>query len=82
MTEIMVERVARALCINDRCDPELTAPEGGWRLWEDAARAAIEAMREPTEAMMAAVNDHYRERVGLCYGVMIDAALSPEKETV
>lgn len=58
----MVERVARAICL-DR-DPDCTDggphPVGGWldegRAWwtgyEDAARAAIEAMRDPTQMML------------------------------
>jgi len=58
----MVERVARALYENHPSD-------GGWGaiLWDEyptefrasvysAARAAIEAMREPTEAMVEAVS--------------------------
>jgi hypothetical protein len=47
MTE-MIERVARAMC-DERCD-------WGCRFvreyWITAARAAIEAMREPTDAML------------------------------
>jgi hypothetical protein len=49
----MVERVARAICEAERMNPDDKL--GGWRHWQDAARAAIEAMREPTEAMRFAV---------------------------
>lgn len=40
MTE-MIERVARAIA-------RMTADERGWEFWIPEARAAIEAMREPT----------------------------------
>lgn len=42
----MVERVARAICTARRWSPE------NWYLAKDEARAAIEAMREPTQAML------------------------------
>jgi len=61
----MVERVARALC--ERCGvlPDdmaggtwdggsYAAGEPAWTTWKDDARAAIEAMRDPTEAMVTA----------------------------
>lgn len=47
MVESMVERVARAL--EDATDANCT--------YEELARAAIEAMREPTDAMMDAAED-------------------------
>ena len=54
---IMVERVARALIERigspwryEDMDPSIK------RLWQGHARAAIAAMREPTMAMMAAVD--------------------------
>jgi len=43
----MVERVARAIAA--------AADDTDWELYRSEARAAIEAMREPTEAMLAAV---------------------------
>lgn len=46
----MVERVARAICESEKMNPDDAL--GGWIHWQDAARAAIEAMREPTEAML------------------------------
>ena len=70
-TESMIERVARAL------DP-VAWDFGAGRV--DAlkqARAAIEAMREPTDGMVEAGN-----RMGCIptYSRMIDAALSEEGE--
>ena len=56
----MVERVARAICRAGGKNPdEVMLSLGGektlmWEAFEDVARAAIEAMREPTEAMTAA----------------------------
>ncbi len=47
MMETMVERVARALCRESEI-----YPEDGWEHLESWARAAIEAMRTPTEAML------------------------------
>lgn len=48
MCESMVERVARAM--------ERYADAGPWS-YEELARAAIEAMREPTDAMLSATED-------------------------
>lgn len=45
----MIERVARAIC-----DASHDNPDPDWRAYEHLARAAIEAMREPTEAMSSA----------------------------
>jgi len=52
----MIERVARALAVEDACDPDFVDTNGRvqWTYHIGAARAAIEAMREPTEAMMRA----------------------------
>jgi hypothetical protein len=41
----MVERVARAIAYSETADPEI------WSAFVEVARAAIEAMREPTEQM-------------------------------
>ncbi|MBY3073384.1 hypothetical protein HFO71_24015 [Rhizobium laguerreae] len=66
----MIERVAKAL------SQEL-AKDG---YYVDAARAVIEAMREPTEAMVEAGEKHIR--VGRIaeekYKTMIDAALKEQ----
>lgn len=50
----MVERVARAICIGNPDFKMGTDGEGGllWEMYADQARAAIAAMREPTEAMI------------------------------
>lgn len=48
MAESMVERVARAIC---RAHGKWIEDDS-WRIYQDEARAAIEAMREPTDAMM------------------------------
>lgn len=54
----MIERVARAICQANQMDPDSKSHINGnaWH-WEDYAkdaRAAIEAMRDPTEAMKVA----------------------------
>lgn len=50
-TPELIERVARAI----------TKRNGGeWYLWLDEARDAIEAMREPGEAMLGAIHDKVR----------------------
>lgn len=96
----MIERVARALCVLDRRDPdsdrnsdgrdgpwqtEVLYPEGMDRKWYDyvsASRAAIAAMREPTEEMCSAgdpfsLNADYPggNYSATCWREMIDEAL-------
>lgn len=89
----MVEKVARAIC---------DAGQGQWRKppynelhtdalnnhWRHKARAAIEAMREPSEAMVKAGYDAFMAwdaRTGddlgmeIIWRAMIDAALSDTK---
>ncbi len=50
--DTMVDRVAKAMCAEDR------AP---WKVWKveyrEATRAAVAAMREPTNEMIAAGSD-------------------------
>ena len=88
----MVERVARAiaLCQADG-DPSTNgmfdAFDAGEDMsmvvtaedWRVMARAAIEAMREPTEAMLDAVHAGARDKYGCetaeLYTALIDAAL-------
>lgn len=61
MSSEMVERVAQAISVafheegyvEGESDPSL------WVEFQKAARSAIEAMREPTEAMMRAMNTSY-----------------------
>jgi hypothetical protein len=59
----MIERVARALFVDAAGDEPTVGPDDltatglpGWRLYEDAARAAIAAMHEPTEAWQAMID--------------------------
>jgi len=79
----MIERVARALCWNNGMNPDLTL--GGddenflWHEYVSGTRAAIAAMREPTEIMILAGVHH--ENMGNMAGrwqAMIDAALAEE----
>ena len=65
MTSI-IERVARAICVAAGHDPDMTHdihvpgdPVAGhaWAGYRSMARAAIEAMREPTDAMQRAIVD-------------------------
>lgn len=58
MSETMVERVARAICVSEKINDDDAL--GGWIHWQEAARAAIEAMREPTDAMLIASYDAER----------------------
>lgn len=77
----MVERVARALCRTS------TQAEDMWLAYVHPARAALAAMREPTEAMLAAGHDQRSDpKTGLStlcgideiYTAMIDAALKDD----
>jgi hypothetical protein len=91
----MVERVARAIANAD--DGTMIDPKIGWNdcdasMREDyrkEARAAIEAMREPTANMKDAVESNFDIQCELddcnahdipyrSWGLMIDAALSGE----
>ena len=87
MASEMIERVARALCREAGDDPDETdiTGRGGplWRLWIDAARSAIEAMMEPTNAMLKAGSAHHMYGPGDplpdaldAWRAMIDAALN------
>jgi hypothetical protein len=71
----MIERVARAIC-----RAEYGPGDAGWENQIPAARAAIEAMREPTGDMvegLAVTFDLSEQAVLLFWRQMIDAALSP-----
>lgn len=91
MSEI-VERVARVLCQRNGYDPDSIEPgdlprvdgrlkngDPGHFLWREfvaPARAAIEAMREPTDGMLEARFGN--DALG-CWQDMIDAALAKER---
>lgn len=74
MVESMVERVARAIAMKNE----------GWtknaKDYIPHARAAIEAMREPTEAMAEAAEspNDYRGTQYTTWRTMIDAALNEQ----
>lgn len=53
MSQSMIERVARAICGTTSG----TGDDHQWKMFLDEARAAIEAMREPTDAILAATED-------------------------
>lgn len=74
----MIERVARAIC-------ETTSGTGDdhqWEMFVDEARAAIEAMREPTPQMvdsgMACEAGTFEEDIQRIFKTMIDTALSEQ----
>lgn len=81
MTGKMVERVARALwrTAADTFPPSVQASPEGWRTQIAAAKVAIAAMREPTEAMIEASNREWDGRMSHrssgAWQAMIDAAL-------
>jgi hypothetical protein len=73
-----IEEVARAIMEDSGGGRD--RPDFNWRYYESAARAAIEAMREPTEAMRRECdgwNASPNDMEG-CYSAMIDAALKEE----
>jgi hypothetical protein len=77
----MVERVAKAIA---KCAPAIDqrAPYAKIMMLE-AAKAAIKAMREPTEAMIEAGQEGElgrAESVEMIYTAMIDAALAPPEQ--
>lgn len=83
----MIEKVARAICIESGISPDesagwLLSPERKqWHNFEKQARAAIEAMREPTDRMVLEcnrfLNIHPDDRMTLnrTFSEMIDVAL-------
>lgn len=78
----MVERVARAMrerYAKHNGDKGLVPFEaaGSREAWMECARAAIEAMREPTEAMVVAMDEHAGTIAPqYAYEAAIDAALT------
>jgi molecular chaperone DnaK (HSP70) len=78
----MIERVARALAENERgadlwdeISNDSDIDYIGKNEFRDLARAAIEAMREPTEGMVEAANLHESNGVYADWQAMIDEAL-------
>ena len=80
----MIERVARALAIADGMHPEAVSNGEDavpvWTLYVDDARAAIEAMREPTDVMVDAGYAVTVDDETEVWQAMIDAALSQKGE--
>lgn len=84
MTVEMIERVAKALCRvsaeSYRADDVDGFVDRNWMPWTTHSRAAIAAMREPTEEMVIAGCRH--ENMGDMSGrwqAMIDVALGDKK---
>lgn len=80
MSETMVEKVAKAICESLEADIYDHLPERGIvkAAYRQQARAAIEAMREPDDAMRLA-SKRYKRTAKVysgpeCYRQMIDAA--------
>lgn len=79
----MVERVARAMLSAHDWTQNHDRTESGWDSvspdWQEVyramARAAIEGMREPTEAMLDATGGDCRMWAPGAWNLMIDAAL-------
>jgi hypothetical protein len=78
----MIKRVADAMQVAG--DKWVNEGHADWRDIDlkVLARAAIEALREPTKAMVAASNPHPAEQeiAIFAWQAMIDAALSPDKQ--
>lgn len=82
----MIEKVARALVTSSGLDPDQQYGRHGpeWKLYVDNAKAAIEAMREPTPEMLVSEDIHWGYSCHVCgglksgYETMIDAALKEE----
>ena len=71
----MIERVARAIAASVYSEAGV---ELMWKCYMDKARAAIEAMREPTAGMVSSVTIDHIEDVEEFWGALIDAALKEE----
>jgi hypothetical protein len=79
----MVDRVAEALWVANSKDRfgKWGGLEGQWKdKWRADARAAIEAMREPTYDMRFGDDvKEWPEDAAACWKAMIDAALASEE---
>ena len=74
----MIERVARAI---GRAELLPDDADRHWKRFEIHARAAIEAMREPTEAMCEAADVVECNQPECIWQAMIDAALNESAAT-
>jgi hypothetical protein len=72
MTDDMIEQVARAMCDVDGGSQEVDV-----QYYRDMARAAIEAMREPTDEMLPA--EMYEKTFRHIWQKMIGAALKGDE---
>ena len=86
-----LEEVARALYRHaaPKLGPRECGEESGWRMYLGEARIAVEAIREPTEAMMklgilgpiaGAAEDETEYTVSAIFMAMIDAILNESPE--
>jgi hypothetical protein len=82
MSNEMVQRVAMAIYDAERGDPSRPTPDDmrGWKAFEPHARAAIAAMRQPSEEMIfrgGLISDAPWDgkKPGRVFSAMIDAAL-------
>ena len=92
MTDVpeMIERVARALVSSEGDDPDalihtMKGKTPVWTLGVEQARAALAAIREPTEPMLQASEREWDGRMSArsagVWQAMIDAALNPTPQT-
>jgi hypothetical protein len=83
MTDGMIERVARALCVAGKTPPIYPQEvDAEWERFAYDARAVLTAMREPSKAMVVAAHaveetahKSYAELTKARFTAMIDAAL-------
>ena len=83
--EVLAERLAYPLGIKRRGLSGLDKESVGYVMIRDTARAAIAAMREPTDAMATAGQDECltgQESATAIYRAMIDAALADHYDTL
>lgn len=78
----MIERIARAMADRDAMGATPDGPgihRSAWRAYVPMAQVAIEAMREPTQAMIDAGQPGFSPEMK--WGCMIDAALKPTADS-
>jgi hypothetical protein len=85
----LIERVSRALCLADGVDPDaeqVYARDPAWKVYKKAARAAVEALREPGKNVIEGLADGILDAtccevpaadVLAAWQSAIDAALKP-----